>query len=108
MVWFRKAASEGPQVFEWHARRPHDGSLFWVEVSLRPARLGERDCFIAVVRDIGLEIEARRLLQNQREYLEEQVAARTRELAQAKDAAEAANVAKSASWPTCRTRSARR
>jgi PAS domain S-box-containing protein len=96
MVWFRKAASEGPQVFEWHARRPHDGSLFWVEVSLRPARLGERDCFIAVVRDIGLEIEARRLLQNQREYLEEQVAARTRELAQAKDAAEAATVAKSA------------
>jgi PAS domain S-box-containing protein len=96
LAWFRKAASEGPQVFEWQARRPHDGSLFWVEVNLRSARLGERDCFIAVVRDIGLEIEARRILQNQREYLEEQVAARTRELAKAKDAAEAANVAKSA------------
>ncbi len=96
MVWFRKAASDGPQVFEWQARRPHDGGLFWVEVNLRPARLGERDCFIAVVRDIGLEIEARRVLKSQREHLEEQVAARTRELAAAKDAAEAANVAKSA------------
>jgi PAS domain S-box-containing protein len=94
--WFRKAASEGPQVFEWRARRPHDGSLFWVEVNLRLARLGERDCFIAVVRDIGLEIEARWTLQNQHEYLEEQVAVRTRELAMAKDAAESANVAKSA------------
>mgnify|MGYP003382071997 CR=1 FL=1 len=95
-VWFHKAATEGPQVFEWRARRPHDGSLFWVEVNLRSARLGERDCFIAVVRDIGLEIEARRVLQNQREVLEQQVADRTRELALAKDAAEAANVAKSA------------
>ena len=96
LAWFHKAASEGPQVFEWRARRPHDGSLFWVEVNLRSARLGERDCFIAVVRDIGLEIEARRILQDQHEYLEEQVSVRTRELALAKESAEAANVAKSA------------
>ena len=96
MAWFHKAVTEGPQVFEWLARRPQDWSVFWVEVNLRPARLGERDCVIAVVRDIELERKARRALENQREYLEDLVAARTSELAQAKEAAEAANVAKSA------------
>ncbi|MCB1954026.1 MAG: ABC transporter substrate-binding protein [Rhodocyclaceae bacterium] len=94
--WFRAAAQEGPQRFEWRARRVDDGSLFWVETSLRKAQLGGRDCFIAVVRDIGLEKEAKGLLENQKVNLEEQVQVRTRQLAQAKEAAEAANRAKSA------------
>jgi len=94
--WFRKVASDGPQVFEWQARRPGDGSLFWVEVNLREARLGDRDCVIAVVRDIGLEKEARQVKADLQQHLEQQVAERTRELALAKESAEAANVAKSA------------
>ncbi len=95
-AWFQKAASEGPQIFDWLARRPGDQSLFWVQVNLRPARLGDRDCFIGVVRDIGLEREARRALEDQRGYLEDLVAVRTGELARAKESAEAANIAKSA------------
>jgi PAS domain S-box-containing protein len=96
MAYFARAASVGPQRFEWHARRPGDGSLFWVEVNLRRARIGERDCFIAVVRDIEIEKQAREVLANRAATLESMVAERTAELVRAKQAAETATVAKSA------------
>ncbi|MCB1955101.1 MAG: ABC transporter substrate-binding protein [Rhodocyclaceae bacterium] len=96
MAWFSAATRDGPQRFEWHARRYDTSELFWVETSLRRSQLTGEDCFIAVVRDIGFEKEARQLLQNQKVNLEEQVQIRTRELALAKEAAETANVAKSA------------
>jgi len=92
---FERAVREGDQIFEWRARQPHTGALFWVEVNLRRRTLGERDCFIAVVRDISLEKEARYALENQAAVLEHLVVERTRELAQAKDLAESANRAKS-------------
>jgi PAS domain S-box-containing protein len=95
MTYFKAAATEGPQRFEWQARRQQDGTLFWVEVSLRLAHLGDRDLFIAVVRDIGLEKEARLALQNQKASLEELVRSRTAQLEITKNAAEAANRAKS-------------
>ena len=46
-----RARSGGPQKFEWQAKR-RDGSLFWVEISLRIASLGARPVGLAVVRDI--------------------------------------------------------
>lgn len=62
--WWNKAASEGPQLFEWRARR-HDGQLFWVEVNLCHARLGNEERMFASVRDISTRKEtehrARRL-----------------------------------------------
>ncbi len=45
------AKSEGPQSFDWIARR-RDGSMFWTAVSLRLARIGKHDRIVAVVRDI--------------------------------------------------------
>ncbi|HYN77657.1 MAG TPA: PAS domain S-box protein [Lamprocystis sp. (in: g-proteobacteria)] len=45
------ALTEGPQLFEWLARRK-DGSLFWVEVSLRAGHIGGQPRLLAVVRDI--------------------------------------------------------
>ena len=48
----RKAIQDGPQVFEWLARR-RDGEEFWVEVALRASRIGGEDRVLAVVRDIG-------------------------------------------------------
>ena len=50
--WMAKAAAEGPQVFEWQARRKN-GEVFWVEVALKCADLSGRRCVLAVVRDIG-------------------------------------------------------
>ncbi len=46
------AVAGTPQVFEWHASTV-DGRTFWVEVSLRLARIGDDDRLIAVVRDIS-------------------------------------------------------
>ncbi|PKL84724.1 MAG: hypothetical protein CVV22_11500 [Ignavibacteriae bacterium HGW-Ignavibacteriae-1] len=46
-----KAKTEGPQIFEWHAKKKN-GELFWVEVSLRETDIGGEDRILAVTRDI--------------------------------------------------------
>ena len=46
-----RTIEEGPQVFEWMARRK-SGAHFWVEVSLRRTEIGGQDRILAVVRDI--------------------------------------------------------
>jgi len=61
--YITRAVNEGPQAFEWLARR-QDGSTFWVEVALRCARIAEETRVVAVVRDIT---ERRRLEQRVRE-----------------------------------------
>ncbi len=48
----RRAIEEGPQVFEWLARR-RDGSEFWVEVALRSSLIGGQGRVLAVVRDVS-------------------------------------------------------
>jgi len=45
------ARTKGPQTFDWLARA-RDGHLFWVEVSLRFALIGNQPRILAVVRDI--------------------------------------------------------
>jgi len=52
IAWMRKAIDEGPQTFEWLARRL-DGHLFWVEVRLRFAQIGEAKRLLAIVHDIS-------------------------------------------------------
>ena len=47
----RLAGSDGPQVFEWLARKAN-GERFWVEVSLRGTAIGGAGRVLAVVRDI--------------------------------------------------------
>jgi PAS domain S-box-containing protein len=47
----RKAQEEGPQVFEWLAKRK-SGESFWTEVSLRSSQIGGEGQILAVVRDI--------------------------------------------------------
>jgi PAS domain S-box-containing protein len=49
--WVGKTMAEGPQVFEWQARKK-DGRLFWVEVSLRGSQISGERRVLAVVRDI--------------------------------------------------------
>jgi two-component system, cell cycle sensor histidine kinase and response regulator CckA len=50
--WLARARVEGPQRFEWHARRS-DGQLFWVEVAIRTATLGGAPRLVVAVRDIS-------------------------------------------------------
>jgi len=47
----QKTIEEGPQIFEWLARR-RSGEKFWCEVSLRRAQIGGEDRILAMVRDI--------------------------------------------------------
>ncbi len=49
--YIQRAVTEGPQAFEWLARRK-DGSTFWVEVALRSAHIADETRVVAVVRDI--------------------------------------------------------
>ena len=48
----QKAIQEGPQVFEWQAKK-RDGTIFWVEVSLRYSEIDGYRRVLAVVRDIS-------------------------------------------------------
>jgi PAS domain S-box-containing protein len=47
----RQAYEQGEAVFEWYARKK-SGELFWTEVSLRRAMIGDEERILAVVRDI--------------------------------------------------------
>ncbi|MCK6424407.1 MAG: PAS domain S-box protein [Burkholderiaceae bacterium] len=88
-------------VYESRYRRL-DGSHFDAEVSLQSARIGGRDVFVTITRDISPRKQAEAALQRLTEDLEARVAERTqdlqethRQLLQAKEASEAANQAKS-------------
>ena len=52
LVKMQAAAAVAPQIFDWHARTK-DNRLFWVEISLRLARIGNDNRLIAVIRDIS-------------------------------------------------------
>ena len=50
--WIEKAASTGEvQLFDWHAKKK-DGSLFWVEVSIRFAFISGQKVVLAIARDV--------------------------------------------------------
>jgi PAS domain S-box-containing protein len=51
LVLIKKAAKGKPQLFEWLARKK-DGSLFWVEVSLKKVLIKGKNHVLAMVRDI--------------------------------------------------------
>jgi PAS domain S-box-containing protein len=51
LQWIAKAVAEGPQMFEWQARKK-SGALFWVEVSLKVAEISGQRRVLALVRDI--------------------------------------------------------
>ncbi|MDF1614247.1 PAS domain S-box protein [Desulfurivibrio dismutans] len=62
------AISQGPQRYEWHARRKN-GELFWVEVSLRLTSAQGQELVIAVARDIHARKMAEQALANEKERL---------------------------------------
>jgi len=54
--WLAKARSDRPHLFEWRVRAK-DGHGFWVEVSLRQARIGGEERLLVVARDISARKE---------------------------------------------------
>lgn len=50
--WIRRSFAEGPQTVTWHAKRK-DGSLFWIEVNLRPVFFGAKPVILMSARDIS-------------------------------------------------------
>ena len=50
--WLRKAQTGEPQTFKWLAKH-RSGTLFWVEVSIRYACIGNDERFFVTVRDIS-------------------------------------------------------
>jgi len=66
--YLQKAITQGPQIFEWLARKK-TGETFWVEVSLRCSMLGGEQRALAVVRDITGRKQTEALLMAQNEAL---------------------------------------
>jgi PAS domain S-box-containing protein len=50
--WALGVLKDGPQLFEW-VIRGKKGQPLWTEVALRTSTLGDRQCIIAAVRDVG-------------------------------------------------------
>lgn len=65
----RRAASEGPQVFDWRFRDT-SGRAFWAEVNLCCATLGSGDRVLAFVREIDSRKRAEERVLQLRHFLE--------------------------------------
>ena len=76
--------------------RKKSGEIFWGMFSVSPMEFNGVPCLLSITRDITLSKAAQEELARHRDRLEQLVDARTAELSRAKEAAEAANVAKSA------------
>jgi two-component system, cell cycle sensor histidine kinase and response regulator CckA len=50
--WARRAVEQGPQTYEWRARR-RDGTCFWAEISVRSSLIAGRRRLVFAVRDIS-------------------------------------------------------
>ncbi len=64
----RKTVAEGPQTFEWRAKRKN-GDLFWVEVGLKYTEIRDEKYVIAVVRDVEARKRAEKELLAEKERL---------------------------------------
>ncbi len=64
---WEKVVEGEKQVFEWEARRPKDGSMFYVQVSLHRLSLDDRYVIMAVVQDITERKNAEKVLQRSEE-----------------------------------------
>ena len=63
-----QAIRNGSARFEWRGKK-RDGTLFWIDVSLQFAQIGEHDLVIAVVRDIDERKHAELALGREKEQL---------------------------------------
>lgn len=96
--WITKTLAEGPQTFEWRARRK-TGEVFWVEIHLKPANINGQERLLAVVHDIEARKKAEDELSQYRQNLEKMVKERTAELKKSESSlAEAQRLAHLGNW----------
>jgi len=76
--YWRDVMAGEERFFEWKARRPHDGSHFFVEVYLRRLTVGQRPVILANVRDVT----ERKRVQAALAARQEEISALNRDLAQ--------------------------
>ena len=94
---FSRQFSRGDQVLNFEALfRRKDGSTFWGLFSASRMELDGVACLLSITRDITDSKRAEEELAEYRKHLEQLVEKRTTELSTAKEAAETANIAKSA------------
>lgn len=86
--WIDQAKLEGFAIFPWKARRA-DGTLFWVEVSIRPIHLVGEEKILVTVSDIDGFVNAQSDLATINAELESRVEQRTLEIQQEREAARA-------------------
>ena len=67
--WIRKAATQGPQTFEWICKRK-SGEAFWVEVTLKRVMIAGHERVLATDRDITERKHAEQERQAQVRFLE--------------------------------------
>ena len=79
-AWIGRALADGPQRFEWMAKR-YGGEPFPVEVLLTPLRLSGRRLLVVASRDISERKKTERELLELNQSLERRVAERTAALA---------------------------
>ncbi|HIJ79359.1 MAG: PAS domain S-box protein [Desulfobulbaceae bacterium] len=97
-TWIAKARDEGPQKFEWQAKRKN-GELFWVEVHLKKTVIGNHERLLAVVHDINENKKQKEELDRYRDHLEKLVHERTAGLITSEaQLARAQRIAKLGSW----------
>jgi len=85
--WIELAKSQGPQTLPWRAKRG-DGSLFWVEVTIRMVNLRGLDRVLVTIRDIDESTRIHQELTQLNATLEQRVQERTAEIEQARAASE--------------------
>jgi PAS domain S-box-containing protein len=72
----RKAAQGEKQLFEWHSRHK-DGHLFWTEVNMHVAAIGDRRRSIVVVRDITQRKQMEEALKDEKDFTDTAINAMT-------------------------------
>ncbi|MDP3695239.1 MAG: PhnD/SsuA/transferrin family substrate-binding protein, partial [Desulfocapsaceae bacterium] len=77
--WIARTLDEGPQTFEWLAKRKNN-DLFWVEVNLKQANIGGQNRLLSVVHNIEDRKKAEAELNQYSLHLEQFVEERTAEL----------------------------
>jgi PAS domain S-box-containing protein len=76
LMRIRKAAAGERQLFEWHSRHK-DGHLFWTEVNLHVAVIGDYRRSIVVVRDITQRKQMEEALKEEKDFTDTAIKAMT-------------------------------